>query len=71
VNPLDQWLVDLLQAQMAEHDLTISDVARMAGISRQHASNILLGIRSPSTTVWAQILEAVGYRFDSESQSEP
>ena len=61
MNALDQWLATQVKGQMKAHEMTISDVARAAGLSRQHVSNILLGIRSPSTTVWCKVLEGVGF----------
>lgn len=48
-----------LRAELIERELTISELARMSGLSRQHVRNILQGEKSPTFTVADKIAQAL------------
>lgn len=60
-NDLDVWLRHLVTGELQKRGWSHTELSGRTGLSRQHIGNVLNGHRSPSTTVWTLLLQAVGH----------
>ena len=59
---MNKSIITAVKAQIRRESLSVSEVARRAGVSRPHLSEALRGIDDRSVEWWARVAAALGLR---------